>query len=105
MAVSTTQSIWRSGGGDQSRTAYCGSGVMAASFWVANAAAASSANVVVSSAAGAPTLVLPQGAVVLAVFKPKQVAIDQLFIVHSGSLLSAAARTPSTTPHGQRLPR
>lgn len=68
MAVSTTQSIWRSSGGDQSRTAYCGSGVMAASFWVANAAAASSANVVVSSAAGAPTLVLPQGAVVLSVF-------------------------------------
>ena len=26
MAVSTTQSIWRSGGGDQTRTAYCGTG-------------------------------------------------------------------------------
>ena len=39
MALSTTQSIWRSGGGDQTRTAYCGSGLMAAQFYVANAAA------------------------------------------------------------------
>ena len=30
MAVSTTQSIWRSGGGDQTRTAYCGNGTMVA---------------------------------------------------------------------------
>ena len=68
MAVSTTQSIWRSGGGDQSRTAYCGSGVMVADFWIANAAAASSANVVVSSSANAAVLTLPQGATVLSVF-------------------------------------
>lgn len=67
MALSTTQSIWRSGGGDQTRTAYCGSGVMVAQFYVANAAAATATNVVVSSAAGAPALVLPQGAVVLSV--------------------------------------
>jgi hypothetical protein len=38
MAVSTTQSIWRSGGGDNTRQAYCGTGVMAAGFYVANAA-------------------------------------------------------------------
>ena len=30
MAISTTQSIWRSGGGDNTRTAYAGTGVMAA---------------------------------------------------------------------------
>jgi len=48
MAVYTTQSIWRSGGGDQTRTAYCGTGVMAANFYVADVSAAS-ANVVVSS--------------------------------------------------------
>lgn len=65
MALSTTQSIWRSGGGDQTRTAYCGSGVMAAGFYIADASA--SGNVKVSSAAGAPNLILPAGAVVLSV--------------------------------------
>ena len=48
MAVSTTQSIWRSGGGDQTRTAYCGTGVMAATFYISDVSAAS-ANVKVSS--------------------------------------------------------
>ena len=65
MALSTTQSIWRSGGGDQTRTAYCGSGELVAQFYVANVAAAS--NVVVSSATGAPALILPAGAVVTSV--------------------------------------
>ena len=67
MAVSTTQSIWRSGGGDQTRTAYCGSGVMAAQFYIADASVASATNVKVSSASGAPALILPAGAVVLSV--------------------------------------
>jgi hypothetical protein len=65
MALSTTQSIWRSGGGDTTRTAYCGSGLMAAQFYIASGAA--SANVKVSSAAGAPNLILPAGAVVVSV--------------------------------------
>ena len=65
MALSTTQSIWRSGGGDQTRTAYCGSGVMAAEFYIADGSA--TGNVVVSSASGAPALILPAGAVVLSV--------------------------------------
>jgi hypothetical protein len=64
MAVSTTQSIWRSGGGDQTRTAYCGTGVMAAQFYIADVAAATSTNVTVSSASGAPALILPAGAVI-----------------------------------------
>ena len=64
MAVSTTQSIWRSGGGDQTRTAYCGSGVMAAQFYISGASAAGT-SVKVSSASGAPAVVLPAGAVVL----------------------------------------
>ena len=67
MAVSTTQSIWRSGGGDQTRTAYCGSGLMVAQFYIADASVATSTNVVVSSATGAPALILPEGAVVLSV--------------------------------------
>ena len=66
MALSTTQSIWRSGGGDTTRTAYCGSGLMAAQFYVSNAAA-SGATVVVSSVAGAPALILPAGATVVSV--------------------------------------
>ena len=65
MALSTTQSIWRSGGGDTTRTAYCGSGIMAAQFYIADASA--SGNVKVSSTAGAPNLILPAGAVVLSV--------------------------------------
>lgn len=65
MALSTTQSIWRSGGGDQTRTAVCGSMDMVAPFYIANSSASS--NVVVSSAANAPALILPAGAVVLAV--------------------------------------
>ena len=65
MALSTTQSIWRSGGGDQTRTAYCGSGELVAQFYISNVAAA--ANVVVSSASGAPALILPANAVVTSV--------------------------------------
>ena len=64
MAVSTTQSIWRSGGGDQTRTAYCGSGVMAAQFYISGASAAGT-SVKVSSASGAPAVVLPAGAIVV----------------------------------------
>ena len=66
MAISTTQSIWRSGGGDQSRTAYCGSGVMAAQFYVANLAAASTTKVVVSSTNNA-NVILPAGAIITSI--------------------------------------
>lgn len=65
MAISTTQSIWRSGGGDQSRTAYCGSGVMAAQFYIADASVASATKVL--NAVSGKNLILPAGAVVLAV--------------------------------------
>ena len=64
MAVSTTQSIWRSGGGDQTRAAYCGSGVMAATFYIADASA--SGNVVASSTNSAAVL-LPAGAVITSI--------------------------------------
>ena len=65
MALSTTQSIWRSGGGDTTRTAYCGSGVMAAQFYISDAS--EPVNVKISDVAGAPNLILPAGAVVLSV--------------------------------------
>ncbi len=63
MALSTTQSIWRSGGGDQTRTAYCGSGVMAAQFYIPDAS--ESANVLIEQ--NGVNLILPAGAVVLSV--------------------------------------
>ena len=62
MALATTSAIWRSTGGDQTRTAFAGTMHMAAPFYIANVAAAG--NVVVSSVSGAPNLVLPANAVV-----------------------------------------
>ena len=62
MALATTSAVWRSTGGDQTRTATAGSMVMAAPFYIANTAASS--NVVTSSASGAGALILPAGAVV-----------------------------------------
>jgi hypothetical protein len=64
MAVSTTQSIWRSGGGDQTRTAYCGSGLMAAEFYIADASVATATNVAVDPTKLTTTLILPAGAIV-----------------------------------------
>lgn len=64
MALSTTQAIWRSGGGDTTRTAYCGSGLMAAAFYI-DPTAADTTTVKVSSAANAPAVVLPAGAVIV----------------------------------------
>ena len=62
MTLATTSAIWRSTGGDQTRTAFAGSMHMAAPFYIANTSASS--NVVVSSASGAPALILPANAVV-----------------------------------------
>ena len=64
MAVSTTQSIWRSGGGDQTRTAYCGTGVMTAQWYVANIA--TQTGNVLNQASG-QAVILPAGAVITAV--------------------------------------
>jgi hypothetical protein len=60
MATATTSSVWRSTGGDQTRTAEAGSMVMAAPFYIANLAA--TANVL--NVSGGSALVLPAGAVV-----------------------------------------
>jgi hypothetical protein len=66
MATATTSAIWRSTGGDQTRTAYAGSMDMVAQFYIANTSS-TTANVVISSASGAPALILPANAVVLTV--------------------------------------
>jgi hypothetical protein len=65
MTLATTSSLWRSTGGDATRTAYAGSMDMVAQFYIANTSATS--NVVVSSAANAAALILPANAVVLTV--------------------------------------
>ena len=63
MATATTSSVWRSTGGDQTRTAQAGSMGMYTPFYIANAAA--SANV--TNVSGGEALVLPANAVVTAV--------------------------------------
>ena len=65
MALSTTQSIWRSGGGDQTRTAYCGSGVMAAQFYF-SPVAVNTTRIQVSSTDTSP-VILPAGAIITAI--------------------------------------
>ena len=68
MAVSTTQSIWRSGGGDQTRTAYCGTGIMAASFYIPSIASgvANTTRVQATSTNTAP-VILPAGAIITSI--------------------------------------
>jgi len=64
MPLSTTQSIWRSGGGDTTRQAYCGSMLMTATFFDANVTATSNALV----ASGLTSqVILPANAVVTSV--------------------------------------
>jgi len=65
MALATTSAVWRSTGGDQTRTAYAGSMDMVAQFYIANTSA-TTANVVVSATNSNP-IILPANAVVLAV--------------------------------------
>jgi hypothetical protein len=64
MPISTTQSIWRSGGGDTTRQAYCGSGVMVANFFDSNVA--TTGNAVVASGQ-TELVILPANAVVMSV--------------------------------------
>jgi hypothetical protein len=64
MTNATTSAVWRSTGGDQTRTASAGSMVMAVPFYVANAAA--TANITVS-ATDTSTIILPANAVVTSI--------------------------------------
>jgi hypothetical protein len=89
MAVSTTQSIWRSGGGDQTRAAYCGSGVMAATFYIP---AAGTAGNVQASSTNTSTVVLPAGAVV-----------TQIIINDTGTGQIDLGFTDGTTPSANGL--
>ena len=64
MANSTTSSVWRSTGGDQTRTASAGSMVMSLPFFIANVAA--TANITASSSSNS-AVILPANAVVTSV--------------------------------------
>ena len=66
MTLATTSALWRSTGGDSTRTAYAGSMDMIAQFYIANTSS-TTANVVISSATNAAAVILPANAVVLAV--------------------------------------
>lgn len=63
MPTSTTQSIWRSGGGDTTKTAYAGSMLMVADFYFVPTAAANS--LVRKSATDTSAVILPIGAVIV----------------------------------------
>ena len=60
MAIATTSAVWRSTGGDTTRTAQAGSMVMVTPFYIANAAATAN----VTNISGGEALVLPAGAIV-----------------------------------------
>ena len=63
MATSTTQSIWRSGGGDTTKTAYAGSMLMVADFYFVPTAAA---NTLIQKASdNTAPVILPAGAVIV----------------------------------------
>lgn len=63
MPISTTQSIWRSGGGDTTKTAYAGSMLMVADFYFSATAVANS--LVAKSSTDSNAVILPAGAVVV----------------------------------------
>ena len=65
MTTSTTSAVWRSTGGDQTRTAYAGTAELVANFYIANTSA-TTANVAVSSTNNA-AVILPANAVVTSV--------------------------------------
>ena len=64
MTNATTSAVWRSTGGDQTRTASAGSMVMSVPFYIANIAATSN---VVASSSDSSTVILPANAVVTSV--------------------------------------
>ena len=63
MTTSTTSAVWRSTGGDSTRTAQAGSMGMYTPFYIANAAATAN----VTNISGGESLVLPANAVVISV--------------------------------------
>lgn len=92
MAVSTTQSIWRSGGGDTTRTAYCGSGLMVATGYVADASVATPADILVSP--NGPPLILPENAIIT-IFSTVSLSGTAGAVDIGITLLSTGTNTPN----------
>ena len=66
MATSTTQSVWRSYGGDTTKTAYAGQMVMSAAFYVATTGTTTA--YLQRSSTDTTRIILPQNAIVMNVF-------------------------------------
>ena len=115
MGIATTQAIWRSGGDDSTRTAYCGSMLMAATFYDANVAVAG--NVTVALGQNYP-LVLPANAVVTAVMITDTTSAGSInvgyvlvdgsatnasYLVQTATATSPITITPGSTGNGAGL--
>lgn len=100
MARSTTVSVWRSNGGDQTRTTTAGSMQMTVPFYIANVAA--TANVVVSSSLPNAAVVLPANAVVtgVSIFSLGTGKIDLGFTPLSGIGPGQTTTTGTAVPTG-----
>lgn len=66
MATSTTLAVWRSSGGDQTKTAYAGQMPMVAAFYFSPISAAGTA--IQKSSTDTARVILPQNAIVLAIY-------------------------------------
>jgi hypothetical protein len=115
MGISTTQAIWRSGGDDSTRTAYCGSMFMAATFYTGNVAVASNATVAIDQ--NYP-VVLPANAVVTSVMITDPAAGGSInvgyvlvdgsasntsYLVQTATATSPITITPGSTGNGAGL--
>ena len=115
MGIATTQAIWRSGGDDSTRTAYCGSMVMAATFYDANVTVAG--NVTVALNQNYP-VILPANAVVTSVMitDPSTAgsinvgyvlvdgsASNTSYLVQTATATSPITITPGSTGNGAGL--
>ena len=100
MARSTTVSVWRSNGGDQTRTTTAGSMQMTVPFYIANVAA--TANVVVSSSLPNAAVILPANAVVtgVSIFSLGTGKIDLGFTPLSGIGPGQTTTTGTAVPTG-----
>lgn len=65
MATSTTVSVWRSSGGDQTKTAYAGQMPMVASFYASTTG--TTAATIQKSSTNTSRIILPQNAIVLSI--------------------------------------
>lgn len=99
MTLATTSSVWRSTGGDQTRTASAGSMVMSAPFYIANLAATTN---VTASTSSNSAVILPAGAVVLsvAITETGTGTIDLGFTPLSGVGPGQTTTTGTNVPQG-----